>query len=129
MDTPWSQVRGGSAAGPGPQMKDPCSGGVSCGFLLWRTTPTSFKTFSREHLTLSYSGTKDLLFLCVQSFSYLSVDLTGTTTSFFSGGIFWCKVFVLVPPAVAVHCLRAASAYTLSDIDQVLLTTPCFSEV
>lgn len=37
--------------------------------------------------------------------------------------------FFFLPTAVAVHCWRATSAYTWSDVDHVLLTTSCFSKL
>lgn len=47
-----------------------------------------------------------------------------------SGAIVLEKKSIFFPPllltAVAVHCWRATSAYTWSDVDDVLLTTPSF---
>lgn len=75
---------------------------------------------------------RPLMLLCVQSFHICLSEQKQHVTSLQWGDILvqFLKSFLfLFLPNVAVHCLTATSAYTLWDIDQVLLTTPCFSEV
>lgn len=47
----------------------------------------------------------------------------GTCKVNLGGNVFWCErySFVFLPTAVAVHCWRATSAYTWSDVYGVLL--------
>lgn len=124
------------------------SGLVFCGFLLCRNTfsglgLSSFKRsqwgpgkISYTFLSgiFSYLGTKDLS--CFFVFRvFISVCVSEQKPHVTS--LQWENILVqflksfsfLFLPNVAVHCLRATSAYTFWDIDQVLLTTPCFFEV
>lgn len=123
------------------------SGLIFCGFLLCLDTFSSLglSSFKRSQWPgkisynflsgiLSYLGTKDLS--CFFVFRvFISVCVSEQKPHFTS--LQWGNILVqflksfsfLFLPNVAVHCLRAMSAYTLWDIDQVLLTTPCFSEV
>lgn len=121
------------------------SGLLFCGFQLCRNTFSSLglssfkcsqwgpgKTFLSG--ILSYLGTKDLS--CFFVFRvFISVCVSEQKPHIAS--LQWGNILVqflksfsfLFLPNVAVHCLRATSAYTLWDIGQVLLTTPSFSEV
>lgn len=144
---------GGWACKASPQMKDLCiamhySGLLFCGFLLcWNTfSSLGLSSFKRSQWgpgkisytflsgTLSYLGTKDLscFFVLGVFISVCVSEQKPPVTSLQWGDILvqFLKSFsFLFLPNVAVHCLRATSAYTLWDIDQVLLTTPCFSKV
>lgn len=144
---------GGWACKASPQMKDLCiamhySGLLFCGFLLCWNTFSSLGLSSCKRSQwgpgkisytflsgiLSYLGTKDLsCFFVLRVFISVCVsEQKPPVTSLQWGNILvqFLKSFsFLFLPNVAVHCLRATSAYTLWDIDQVLLTTPCFSEV
>lgn len=124
------------------------SGLLFCGLLPCRNTFSSLglSSFKRSQWgpgkisctflsgILSYLGTKDLS--CFFVFRvFISVCVSEQEPHIVS--LQWGNILVqflksfsfLFLPNVAVHCLRATSAYTLWNIDQVLLTTPCFSEV